>query len=338
MVSRAHLTLRADDRSYFAILKKEIHTLAISAGFSAHKVGEIDIIVAEMVTNLVKHAGGGQVLVKLVEENGLQGIEIISLDNGPGMMDVNRMVSDGVSTKNTLGHGLGAMKRLAHLFQIYSQKDWGTIILVRIFEQDPPHFKKKQPIETRAVVLPKPGEKECGDGYSCVSNEGHVKLFLGDGLGHGADAAKAVESAIDAFQACEEIDPVETIRYINDKVRKTRGLVATVAIFNIEEKAWKVCGVGNIATKFIGPNFYKAYMAYNGIVGLNVPRTLTAQTVPHERGQYIVMCSDGLKSRWDTLKYPAILRYDLSILSASLLKDFARYTDDMSVVSCKINL
>jgi hypothetical protein len=50
------------------------------------------------------------------------------------------------------------------------------------------------------------------------------------------------------------------------------------------------------------------------------------------------MCSDGLKSRWDTAKYPSILRYDLSILSASLLKDFARNTDDMSVLACKINL
>ena len=118
MVSRTHLAIKADDRSYFAILKKEIHGIALSAGFSENKIGEIDIIVAEMVSNLVKHAGGGQVLVKLVEEKGLQGIEIISMDSGPGMTDVSRMVADGVSTKNSLGQGLGAMKRLADVFQI----------------------------------------------------------------------------------------------------------------------------------------------------------------------------------------------------------------------------
>lgn len=332
------MVFRADDRSYFAILKKEIHALAISAGFSEHKVGKIDIVVAEMVSNLVKHAGGGQVLVKLMEENGLQGIEIISMDSGRGMTDVNRMISDGVSTKNTLGHGLGAMKRLTDVFQVYSQKDWGTIILARIFAEEPPLFKKPQRLEVRAVVLPKPGETQCGDGFSSTLSPDYVRLFLGDGLGHGEDAAKAVEMAIDAFQACTETEPAETIRYINDCVKKTRGLVATVAIFNLKEKTWKICGVGNIATKILGPTFSKGYMAYNGIIGLNLPRTLNAQEISYEKGQHVIMCSDGIKSRWDLLKYPSILRYDLSVLGASLIKDFGRYTDDMSVLACKINL
>jgi anti-sigma regulatory factor (Ser/Thr protein kinase) len=264
MVSRTHGLFKADDRSYFAILKKEIHALALSAGFNNHKIGQIDIIVAEMVTNLIKHAGGGQLLVKLVEENNLQGIEIISLDSGKGMTDVTRMVSDGVSTKNTLGQGLGAMKRMADTFQVYSQKDWGTIVLVRVFEEDPPAFKKPAKSEIKAVVLPKPGEKECGDGFHSIITPEHIKIFLGDGLGHGLEAAKAVATAMEAFERCPENDPVEIIRYINEAVKKTRGLVATVAVFDIKEKKWNVCGVGNISTKILGPAFSKGYMAYNG--------------------------------------------------------------------------
>ena len=338
MVSRTHVLFKADDRSYFAIVKKEIHALANSAGFSEHKIGQIDIIVAEMVSNLVKHAGGGYLLVKLVEENNLQGIEIISVDSGKGMVDVTRMVVDGMSTKNTLGQGLGAMKRMSDTFQVYSQKDWGTIILVRVFEEAHPAFRKPPKAEIKTVLLPKPGEKECGDGFFSVTTSEYIKLFLGDGLGHGAEAAKAVMTAIDAFEKCSENEPVEIIRYINDAVKKTRGLVATVAVFDLKEKKWKVCGVGNISTKILGPTFSKGYMAYNGIVGLNLPRSLNAQEIEYEKGQHVVMCSDGLKSRWDTLKYPAVLRYDLSILSTSIMKDFARNTDDMSVVVCKINL
>ena len=93
------MALRADDRSYFAILKKEIHTLAVEAGFNERRVGEVDIIVAELTSNLVKHANGGTIWVKLVEEDGVQGIEIISVDNGPGMQDVAHMMRDGFSTK-----------------------------------------------------------------------------------------------------------------------------------------------------------------------------------------------------------------------------------------------
>lgn len=337
MVNRTHVAFKADDRSYFAILKKEIHAIAVTAGFSERKLGEIDIIIAETVSNLVKHAGGGQILVKLVEENGLQGIEIISIDNGPGMTDVSRMVADGVSTKNTLGQGLGAMKRLSDLFQVYSLKDWGTIILIRVFENELPPFTKPPKWEIKSVILPKPGEVECGDGFFSTVTQDHIKLFLGDGLGHGQEAAKAVMQAGDAFTQCKDVEPAEIIRYLNAAVKKTRGLVGTVAVFSIKEKVWRICGVGNISTKINSPSNAKNYMSYNGIIGLNVPNTLNSQEVAYETGQHLIMCSDGLKSRWDTIKYPAILRYDLSVAAASLLKDFARNTDDMSVVVCKIN-
>ncbi|HZH00514.1 MAG TPA: ATP-binding SpoIIE family protein phosphatase [Flavisolibacter sp.] len=338
MVSRIHVALKAEDRSYFAILKKQIHNLAASAGFGEARIGELDIVVAEMVSNLVKHAGGGQVLAKLIDEDGVQGIEIISIDNGPGMTDVTRMVADGVSTKNTLGQGLGAMKRMSDVFQVYSQKDWGTVILIRIFTEELSHFRKPSKEEVRSVVIPKPGEIECGDGFFYSANSGHIKIFLGDGLGHGPEAAKAVTEAGAAFLACAEVEPPEIIRCINNEVKKTRGLVGTIAVFDLHNRKWKICGVGNISTKIISPDNAKNVMSYNGIIGLNVPRTLNSQEISYEKGQYIIMCSDGIKTKWDPVKYGAIQRYDASILGASLLKDFARMTDDMSVAVCKINL
>lgn len=338
MVDRTHIAFKATDRSYFAILKKEIHAIAIGAGFSVKRMGELDIIVAELVSNLVKHAGGGQLLVKLIENDGIQGMEIISMDDGMGMTDVSRMVADGISTKNTLGQGLGAMKRLSDFFQVYSLKDWGTIILIRIFDEALPLFKKPARWEAKSVILPKPGETACGDGFFCTHNNDQIKLFLGDGLGHGPEAAKAVLKAGEAFLENEETDAAEMIRHINNSVKKTRGLVGTVALFNLKEKLWQICGIGNIATKLIGPGSVKNYMSYNGIIGLNVPNSLSVQEVPYENGQYLLMCSDGIKSRWDTVKYPAILRYDPTIVAASLVKDYNRNTDDVSVVTCKINL
>lgn len=338
MVNPIHVSLKAHDRSYFAILKKEIHALAVAAGLNERKVGEIDIIVAELVSNLVKHAGGGDVLVKKVVEDGIAGIEIISIDNGPGMVDVTRMVADGVSTKNTLGNGLGAMKRLSDLFQVYSSKDWGTVILIRVFEKEFPPFRKPPATEIRSVVIPKPGETACGDGFYCVADSNHLKLFLGDGLGHGVEAAAAMQKAGETFLEDSSTDPVEIIRTINTAVKKTRGLVATVAIFSFATKSWRICGIGNIATKINSLDSIKVYTPYNGIVGLNVPNTLNSVEIAHAKGQHLLMCSDGLKTKWDLIKYPAILRYDLSILCSSLLKDYSRNTDDMSVVACKINV
>jgi Anti-sigma regulatory factor (Ser/Thr protein kinase) len=338
MGNNVHVLFKANDRSYFAILKKEIHAIALKANFNERKIGEIDIIVAEMASNLVKHAGGGHLLVKRLEEQGMEGIEIISIDNGPGMTDVGRMMTDGTSTKNTLGLGLGAIKRLSDVFETYSQKNWGTVILVRKFKEELPAFAKHSKAELGAIVVPKPGEVCCGDGFFSVTTKNHLKLFLGDGLGHGPEAAKAVEAAGSAFAECPDTYPPDILRYINAAVRKTRGLVGTVAVFDIKLKKWAICGIGNIATRINGPTLSKNYMAYNGIIGLNVPRTLNAQEIEHEKGQVLVMYSDGLKSRWETTRFTGILRCDLSLLAAALYKEYTRHNDDASVAVCKLNM
>lgn len=337
MASLSHLRLNASDRSYFAILKKEVHALALSAGFGERRLAEADLVVAELVSNLGKHAGGGEVLVKTIEEAGVPGLEIIAVDNGPGIGDLKSMMQDGMSTKNTLGHGLGTIRRLSDSCHIYTQKGWGTIVLARIFNGELAQ-KRKEPVEVRSLVLPKPGETACGDGFYFRHTRDHLKLFLGDGLGHGTEAALAVQSAIEAFRICPEDNAVEILRFINQSVKKTRGLVATVALFHLREKRWTICGVGNIATKLYSPGSVRNHNAYNGIVGLNMPKSMSEQVFAYEPGQLLVMCSDGMKSKWDIAKFPGIQRHDLSVMNTAIYKDFARNTDDMSVASCKINL
>jgi anti-sigma regulatory factor (Ser/Thr protein kinase) len=337
MGKRTHTIFNASDRSYFAILKKEIHAIAVSGNFGEKKLGMIDIVIAEIVSNLSKHADDGKVMVKLIEEKGIPGLEIIAIDNGPGMSDVKRMMPDGVSTKNTLGQGLGSIKRQTDFFQIYSIKDWGTVLVARIYNEEITASKNIK-FDIKSILLPKPGETECGDGFYSIITKDHVKLFLGDGLGHGPEAAKAVITAGDSFLRCTENSPEEIIKHINGAVKKTRGLVGTVVVFNIKEKNWKICGVGNISTKIISPDQTKNYIGYNGIIGLNLSNNLHAQEISYDPGQHLIMCSDGLRSRWDLIKHPTIFRYDLSMISATLYKDFARNSDDMSVVTCKINL
>jgi anti-sigma regulatory factor (Ser/Thr protein kinase) len=336
MVNLTHLQFTAEDRSYFAIIKKELHALSSATGFSPRKVGEIDIVVSEIITNLVKHAGGGKLLVKVIEDCDVQGIELISVDNGPGMTDVSRMVADGVSTKNTLGNGFGAMKRLSEVFQVFSQKNSGTIILCRIYNRVLPVIKEISLAEIRNITLPKNSEKECGDGFHSITNSKEIRLFLGDGLGHGPEAAHAVRASIQAFTECMHPDPGEVIRHIHASVKKTRGLVGTVGIFNIQKRKWDFCGVGNVQTKINSNISSGGYMPYNGIIGKNIPLTLKSREFEYEPGQHVIMCSDGIKSRWDTLKYPSILRYDITVMAALIWKDFSRNTDDISIGICKL--
>ncbi|MFD1141517.1 ATP-binding SpoIIE family protein phosphatase [Larkinella insperata] len=332
MDNSPHVRFQATDRSYLALAKKGITQIATQVGFAAQRLNEVDLITAELASNLVKHGGGGEILARAFQTSSQAGLELISIDNGPGMADPARMMQDGVSTTGTLGNGLGSINRLADQFQLYSQKGWGTIQLARIFKDPAPDVLSTGGFEFRSLLVPKPGETVCGDGCYVKRTPDHIKLFLGDGLGHGPEANRAVLEAIKALRICPHHHPADIIRYIHQSVTKTRGLVGSVIVFDAKTQQWTWCGVGNISTRLNGPSYTKNVLSYNGIIGMNLPNTMNNHVIPFTRGQHVVMCSDGLQSRWDVSKYPQIHRYDLTILAAALYKDYARRTDDTSVL------
>ncbi|MCX2495187.1 SpoIIE family protein phosphatase [Pedobacter sp. PF22-3] len=333
MVDATHISLQANDRSYFSLLKKEIHQRLIAAGMENNRIAEVDIIVAEMTSNLFKYADNGEILFGSFVENGVPYIELISIDSGPGMQNTKRMLIDGMSTSNTLGAGLGSIKRLSDVFDLYSQPGWGTVLLSRIYIGALPPQKKGLVI--RPMVVSKPGEKVSGDGFVFRTNGSDFKFMLGDGLGHGPEANLAVNEAAKVFKVFPDNSPVETLRFIHSATRKTRGMVANVTHFNAERGEWSLSGIGNIAVKLIGPTTSKNHMSYNGIVGHNIPNTMNDQVYSVSDYSQLVLCSDGIKTRWEVAKYPNILKYDPAVLAACIYKDHARRTDDMSIVVIK---
>ena len=120
MVNGSFTSFNVGDRSYLAILKKDIHKIAQQAGFEPRRLAEIDLIVSEIGSNLVKHATQGEILVSIVENETGQYLDIISVDQGPGIVDPEKMLQDGASTTQTLGHGLGSIRRLSDKFELYS--------------------------------------------------------------------------------------------------------------------------------------------------------------------------------------------------------------------------
>ena len=335
MDNATHTSYFAEDRSYFSLLKKDINKKAAEAGFSAKKLSELDIIVAEMTSNLLKHAEKGELLMCVTGEKGREYLELICLDSGPGMPDPARMMLDGVSTTSTSGNGLGSIKRLSDYFEIYSLPGWGTILLCRIYKNSDVPLKKQQLI-VRSLIVAKPGQIVSGDGGIYTQTPEFFKLLVADGLGHGEEAHNAIIEARQAFMLCYDNDPVEIIRFIHQMIKKTRGAVGTVVVYDFKRKIWKIAGVGNISTGMSHYQGVRNLMSYNGIIGHNIPNTMTSQEISSDDFPQVTLCSDGLKTRWDITRYPGIGKYDLSFLAAALYKDYGRRTDDMSVVVCKV--
>lgn len=87
--------------------------------------------ISELARNIFSYAGHGEILVGLVERNGRRGVMIVARDEGPGIRDVDLALQDGYSTSGSLGLGLPGVRRLVDEFEIHTQRDVGTEIVLR---------------------------------------------------------------------------------------------------------------------------------------------------------------------------------------------------------------
>ena len=325
---------RADDRSFFSLIKKEIHGLAAGAGFDELRLGKIDIIIAEITSNFNKYANDGHLLAGLGRNETGEYFEVIGVDAGPGIPDLGRVLSDGYSSTSSLGHGLGGIRRLSDQFDLYSMKDWGTILLSRVYLQDAPRTRKKW-LDCQGLNIPKTGERVSGDGYFTRDEKETWRILVADGLGHGMGAHEAVEKAGEVFAECAGESPTEIIRYIHERIRKTRGIVGVVIVLDKKTRRWTIAGVGNISIKWMGHNTSRTYISYNGIIGYSIPGSLNDHDLSQDEFYEFIACSDGVRSRWDLGKLPGICAHHGMIIAAAIFKEFARGTDDTSIIVCK---
>lgn len=119
--------------------RREARAIVESLGFSSPATMQVLIAVTELATNLHVHAkSGGELILEEVQKwgiPGIPGIEVVSLDRGPGIADIDLALQDHYSTVGSMGCGLPAVKRLMDEFELTSQTDkginCGTIIKTR---------------------------------------------------------------------------------------------------------------------------------------------------------------------------------------------------------------
>src|SRR5918993_4066855 len=114
-----------EDSSQIASARRAASELAASLNFDETRTGKVALAVTEAASNILKHAGKGRVLLRALETESDAGMEVLALDQGPGIANLSASLRDGHSTAGSLGAGLGALVRLADDFQIYSTAGGG---------------------------------------------------------------------------------------------------------------------------------------------------------------------------------------------------------------------
>ncbi|MEH2182679.1 ATP-binding SpoIIE family protein phosphatase [Nostoc sp.] len=307
--------------------------LATQLGFQETERSKVGIVVTEVANNLVQHARGGVMLLRALKQHSRIGIEILSLDKGQGMVDVDKCLQDGFSTAGTLGNGMGAIRRLSGLFEIYSIPNQGTALLAHLWLDPAPHLPEKI-LEIGAICLPKRGEEISGDAWACEVDDCRSLLLVADGLGHGPVAASAAEAAVKIFQEHYQRSPSAIVEAAHAALRSTRGAALAIAEIDFEQQSLRFAGIGNIAASIFSFTKHYNLLSHNGTVGHEIFKIQEFSYSWYANG-LLIMHSDGLGAKWQIDRYPGLSQKHPSLIAGVLYRDFNRERDDVTVLVAK---
>jgi anti-sigma regulatory factor (Ser/Thr protein kinase) len=313
-----------------AAVRRAGQKLADALGFDDVKAGRLAIIITEAATNILKHAGEGTVTVMRTQSGvAMPGVDVVAIDNGPGIADLDFALRDGVSTAGTAGTGLGALRRQADEFDAWTQHGRGSAFFMRIWRGAVP--PEPCGIDVGALCTPLAGEDECGDGWGVTCDLDGATLLGADGLGHGPEAAKAAAGAIEALERRPAAPPGEVVQTAHELLRITRGAALSVARIDYRSDEVRFAGIGNVSAVVHDGLARRALVSHNGIVGHNM-RKVQEFTVPFPPGALCVLCSDGIQTQWDLSAYPGLHVHAPALVAAVLMRDYIRRRDDAMVL------
>jgi anti-sigma regulatory factor (Ser/Thr protein kinase) len=343
---RPHSIVAITHASDIAAARRAGQSLAQDLGFDDLRIGQLALLISEAATNIIKHAGEGRIYLSATLGR-RRGIDIVAVDNGPGIGNMLQALRDGVSSVGTAGTGLGAMRRLADEFDAWAPRERGAVFFMRLWGptvaadagRSPALAAQPGMFSFGALSLPIASEDSNGDAWAIAADRAGVALMSIDGLGHGDLAASAAKAALDCMAEGPYRTPTAQIEACHGALRATRG--AALASVQIsypgaggrpdDGASLRFAGIGNIAACLMGEGKRRQMVSHNGIVGHNV-RKVQEFDHPCEPGSVFIMHSDGLSTQWDLDAHPGLAACHPLVIAAVLLRDYARARDDASVM------
>lgn len=356
-----HASFEIADASSVAFARRGANDAAQKGALNETDLGRVALIVTEAATNILKHAQHGELLVRVLPSDTAgtfaDGVEIIAIDKGSGMQDVQLAFRDGSSTAGSPGTGLGAIRRLSEELSVYSQPNLGTVLraVVRSRGAHERPARAAAGTDIGGICVPYPGESVCGDAWGIEADQDGLTVTLADGLGHGPDAHVAAAGAVDVARRRAGRSPAALMELAHGALRPTRGAAVAIARLDLARSQLVFTGTGNIAASIFntgkpalvgGGASHNAsaaadsarnswqFTSRNGIVG-HTMRNSQEFEVPWTRDALLILHSDGIGTRWDLAAYPGLHLQPAVMIAAVLYRDFSRRRDDATVVVVK---
>lgn len=322
------------DPASIAVVRESVRRLGAEAGLSAEAIERLALVGSELGGNLLRHAGGGTMVVSRVQRGPASGVEVLAADRGPGLEDpASAWAGDQRPGGPGLGIGFSSVFRNCDTVDLDSRLQEGLCIRARSFAGDVPR-------ERQVVTLGRPlqGERVSGDDAAFRRDDGILNLLVVDGLGHGPEARDAARPLCQALlDGPPPPDPVYFLRDCHARFQKTRGCVAAAVRFDTDTGQVLVCSVGNVACHILRPDAWETIPADPGVLGRPGPAqprfSVTRLTLAPD--DVLLLCTDGVSSRLDVGRERTVRRDPALLIADAVLRLAGRKHDDATVMVVK---
>jgi serine/threonine-protein kinase RsbT len=109
--------------------RQRARELAIGLDMTSTDQTLLATAISEVARNITAYAKRGEVSLALIRDaGGRRGIRVVAHDEGPGIADLERALTDGYTTGGGLGLGLPGARRLVDDFEIRTGPGEGTTV------------------------------------------------------------------------------------------------------------------------------------------------------------------------------------------------------------------
>ncbi|MYU21238.1 anti-sigma regulatory factor [Streptomyces sp. SID8352] len=139
--AQARLPIRSDMDLVW--VRQHVRQSAAQLGFGLVDQTKLITAASELARNTLVYGGGGSMETEVVADGPVRGLRLTFSDEGPGIADVEQALSDGFTSGEGLGMGLGGARRLVHDFAIESERGTGTTVRVTSWVGRPPRPREE---------------------------------------------------------------------------------------------------------------------------------------------------------------------------------------------------
>jgi serine/threonine-protein kinase RsbT len=129
LTTRRREVLQVRSDSDVVRARQAVRSMCAELGFSLVDQTKMVTAASELARNTVIHGRGGTVTIESLEDGAKRGVRMTFEDEGPGISDVARALTDGYTSGSGMGLGLGGSRRLVHDFEIQSTPGTGTRVV-----------------------------------------------------------------------------------------------------------------------------------------------------------------------------------------------------------------